>query len=105
MSDYIELPVSGLEGPLSEMEETVQDMAHRFARDVLRPAGEKIDALSADEALAPESPLWGVLQQAGELGLTVSAMAELSPSEGARLMLIAAEELARGDAGLLRLLL
>jgi alkylation response protein AidB-like acyl-CoA dehydrogenase len=105
MSEYINLPLSGLEGPLSEMEETVQDMAHRFARDVLRHAGEKIDALSADEALAPESPLWEVLAQAGELGLTVSAMAELSPSEGTRLMLIASEELAWGDAGLAGMML
>jgi hypothetical protein len=61
MSNYIELPLSGLEGPLSEMEQTVQDMAHRFARDVLRPAGQEIDAMSAEEALAPDSILWRVV--------------------------------------------
>jgi len=105
MSNYIELPLSGLEGPLSEMEQTVQDMAHRFARDVLRPAGQEIDAMSAEEALAPDSILWRVMGQAGELGLTFSAMAELSPSEGARLMLIASEELAWGDAGLAGMML
>ncbi|RLA03042.1 MAG: acyl-CoA dehydrogenase, partial [Gammaproteobacteria bacterium] len=53
MSEYIELPVSGLEGPLSEMEQTVQDTAHRFATEVLRPAGEKIDTMSAEDAIAP----------------------------------------------------
>jgi len=105
MTNYIDLPVSGLEGPLSEMEETVQDMAHRFARDVLRPAGEKLDAMTAEETLAPDSILWNVLEQAGDLGLTVSAMADLSPSEGARLMLIASEELAWGDAGLAGMML
>ena len=105
MTKYIDLPVSGLEGPLSEMEETVQDMAHRFARDVLRPAGEKLDAMTAEEALGPDSILWDVLEQAGDLGLTVSAMADLSPSEGARLMLIASEELAWGDAGLAGMML
>ena len=105
MTNYIDLPVSGLEGPLSEMEETVQDMAHRFARDVLRPAGEKLDAMTAEEALGPDSILWDVLEQAGDLGLTVSAMADLSPSEGARLMLIASEELAWGDAGLAGMML
>jgi hypothetical protein len=36
MTNYIDLPLSGLEGPLSEMEETVQDMAHRFARIIMR---------------------------------------------------------------------
>ena len=105
MTNYIDLPVSGLEGPLSEIEETVQDMAHRFARDVLRPAGEKLDAMTAEEALGPDSILWDVLEQAGDLGLTVSAMADLSPSEGARLMLIASEELAWGDAGLAGMML
>lgn len=105
MSNYIELPVSGLEGPLSETEQAVQDMAHRFAKEVLRPAGLEIDAMTAEEAIAPDSPLWNVLAQAGELGLTVSAMAELSPSEGAKLMLIAAEELAWGDGGLAGMML
>jgi len=105
MTNYIDLPVSGLEGPLSEMEETVQDMAHRFARDVLRPAGEKLDAMPAEEVLAPDSILWNVMEQAGELGLTVSAMADLSPSEGTKLLLIASEELAWGDAGLAGLML
>ena len=100
MNNYIELPISGLEGPLSEMEQYIQDTAHKFARDVLRPAGEKIDKMDAEEAVGPDSPLWDVLKQGKELGLTVSAMAELSPAEGSRLMLIAAEELAWGDAGL-----
>ena len=100
MSTYIELPVSGFEGPLSEMEKTVQDMTHRFAEEVLRPAGKALDAMSAEDAIAPESVLWDTLEQAKGLGLTVSALAELSKSEGARLLLIAAEELAWGDAGL-----
>jgi alkylation response protein AidB-like acyl-CoA dehydrogenase len=105
MADYIELPLSGLEGPLSEMEEYVQGMAHKFAEDVLRPAGIKLDEMSAEEAVAPDSILWEVLEQGKELGLTVSAMAELSPSESSRLMLIASEELAWGDAGLAGMLL
>ena len=59
MSHYIELPLSGLEEPLSEMEQYVQDTAHRFAVEVLRPAGATIDKMSAEESIAPESPLWG----------------------------------------------
>jgi alkylation response protein AidB-like acyl-CoA dehydrogenase len=100
MVDYIELPLSGLEGPLTEMEQTVQTMAHRFAEDILRPAGKKIDAMDAQEAIAEESVLWDVLEQSKELGLTVSAMADLEPAAAARLSLIAAEELAWGDVGL-----
>ncbi len=58
MSNYINLPLSGLEEPLSEMEQFVQDTAHRFAEEVLRPAGPVIDEMSAEDAIAPESPLW-----------------------------------------------
>jgi alkylation response protein AidB-like acyl-CoA dehydrogenase len=100
MVDYIELPLSGLEGPLTEMEQTVQTMAHRFAEDILRPAGKEIDAMDAQEAIAEESVLWDVLEQSKELGLTVSAMADLEPAAAARLSLIAGEELAWGDVGL-----
>ena len=39
MSNYINLPLSGLEEPLSEMEQFVQDTAHRFAVEVVRPIG------------------------------------------------------------------
>jgi acyl-CoA dehydrogenase len=97
---HIEMPLTGLEEPLSEMEQTIQDIAHRFAADVLRPAGPKLDRLSAEEMVAPGSLLWDVLRQSAELGLSVKALLELPALERTRLLLIAAEELAWGDAGL-----
>jgi alkylation response protein AidB-like acyl-CoA dehydrogenase len=100
MSNYIDLPLSGLEEPLSEMEQTVQDMAHRFAEDVLRPAGTEMDEMSAEDSVGPDSPLWAALEQGAGLGLSVKALMELEPLERARIMLIAAEELSWGDAGL-----
>ena len=100
MSHYIKLPLSGLEEPLSEMEQIVQDTAHRFAGEVLRPIGTRLDGMSAGDAVAPESPLWGALEQAAGLGLSVKAMLELEPLERERLLLIAAEELAWGEPGL-----
>ena len=100
MSHYINLPLSGLEEPLSEMEQAVQDIAHRFAEDVLRPVGAQVDEMSADAAIAPDSPLWNVLEQAGGLGLSVKALLELEPLERERILLIAAEELAWGEGGL-----
>ncbi len=100
MSNYIDLPLSGLEEPLSEMEQAVQDTAHRFAEEVLRPVGTRLDEMSADAAVAADSPLWGALGQAAGLGLSVKAMLELEPLERERIMLIAAEELSWGDAGL-----
>ncbi|MCB1679787.1 MAG: acyl-CoA dehydrogenase family protein [Halioglobus sp.] len=100
MSSYIDLPLSGLEEPLSEMEQFVQDTTHRFAADVLRPLGTQLDKMSAVDGVAPDSPLWGALEQAAGLGLDVKSMLELSPLERERMMLIAAEELSWGDAGL-----
>jgi alkylation response protein AidB-like acyl-CoA dehydrogenase len=100
MHKHIKLPVSGLEEPLSEMEQFVQDTAHRFAEEVLRPVGTQIDELSAEDAIAADSPLWPALEQAASLGLNVKAMLELEPLERERIMLIAAEELSWGDGGL-----
>jgi acyl-CoA dehydrogenase len=100
MSNYIDLPLSGLEEPLSEMEQFVQDTAHRFAEEVLRPAGATIDEMSAEDVIAPESPLWKILQQAAGLGLNVKAMLDLEPLERERIFMIASEELAWGEGGL-----
>jgi len=100
MSDYIKLPLSGLEEPLTEMEQAVQDIAHRFAADELRPLGARVDEMTAEQAIAPESPLWSVLEKGAGLGLSVKAMVELEPLERERLLLIASEELAWGDGGL-----
>lgn len=100
MSNYINLPLSGLEEPLSEMEQFVQDTAHRFAVDVLRPIGTELDEMSADDGVGPESPLWGALEKATGLGLSVKAMLELEPLERERILLIASEELSWGDGGL-----
>lgn len=97
---FIELPLTGLEEPLSEMEQTIQDIAHRFAEKVLRPAGAKLDRLSAEEMVAPGSLLWDVLKKSAELGLSVKALLELPALERTRLLLIASEELAWGDGGL-----
>ncbi len=100
MSQYINLPLSGLEEPLSEMEQFVQETAHRFAEEVLRPVGTQLDQMSADDGVAPGSPLWDAMEKAAGLGLSVKAMLELEPLQRERLLLIAAEELAWGDAGL-----
>ena len=100
MNHYIELPLSGLEPPLSEMEQAIQETTHRFAKEILRPTGAELDKLSADEVVAPDSKLWEVLSLAGELGLSLTAMAELEPVERVRLLAIASEELSWGDAGL-----
>jgi acyl-CoA dehydrogenase len=105
MTPYIDLPLSGLEAPLSEMEELIQDTCHRFAVEVLRPAGPVLDEMTPEDSVAPDSPLWQVLGQAQELGLSVAAMLEMDELERSRLLLIAAEELAWGEPGLAGMIL
>ena len=97
---HIDFPLTGLEEPLSEMEQSVQDAAHRFAENVMRPAGARLDRLSAAALIAPDSELWKVLQESAGLGLTMTTLLELPALERARLVMIASEELAWGDAGL-----
>ncbi len=100
MTDFVKLPLSGLETPLSEMEVAIQDNVHRFAVDVMRPLAAVLDAMTAEQVIAPESPLWGALAKSNELGLSVLALADLPPLERVKLFAIATEELAWGDGGL-----
>jgi alkylation response protein AidB-like acyl-CoA dehydrogenase len=100
MSEYFPLPLTGVEPPLSEMERAVQDNVHRYAVEVMRPLGPVLDKLPASEVPAPGSPLWAALAKAGDLGLSILDMLELSPVERVRLLAIASEELAWGDGGI-----
>ena len=97
---FIELPMCGLEEPLSEMERAVQDNVHRFALEVLRPVAAKLDRLSAEDMIAEGSELWTVLEKSKDLGLNLIEMEELEPLERARLLNIAIEELSWGCPGL-----
>lgn len=98
--DYMQLPLSGLEGPLSEMERTIQDNVHHFALTVLRPVAAAVDRMTPEEVIAPGSVLWTVLEKAQSLGLSTTAMVELPPLDRVKLAAIVSEELAWGDAGL-----
>jgi alkylation response protein AidB-like acyl-CoA dehydrogenase len=95
-----QLEPTGLEPNLTEEELAIQEAMRRFAKEVLRPAGIKLDRVSPEEMVAPDSILWDVLNQSKELGFSVKAMMDLEPVERARIMAIASEELAWGDAGL-----
>jgi alkylation response protein AidB-like acyl-CoA dehydrogenase len=100
MAPYLSLPLSGIEPPLSEMERSVQDNVHRYAVEVMRPLGPVLDRMPAEEAIAANSPLWGALGKAADLGLSITAMMELPPAERVKLLAIATEELAWGDGGI-----
>jgi alkylation response protein AidB-like acyl-CoA dehydrogenase len=55
---------------LDDEQREIRDAAHKFAAEVLRPAGIELDRLSPQAVVAPDSPLYEVLRRAAELGYT-----------------------------------
>lgn len=86
---------------LSGTERAAFETAHRFARDVLRPAGEKLDKLPAGDVIDRNSILWEVFRQYRDLGLGLfDEDRHLSPHDQARIRCIVGEEMGWGDTGL-----
>lgn len=95
------LAAADLDPDLTATERAALETAHRFARDVLRPAGQALDKLTASEVIARESILWDVFRQHGELGLGLfDEDPDVSPVDHARIRCLVGEELGWGDAGL-----
>ena len=91
-----------IETGLSAEESAMRDVARRFAREVVRPAGIELDRLADPAEVAAEgSPLWDVIAGYHRLGIG-SAMTDdgLEPVARARLAAVINEELAWGDVGL-----
>lgn len=97
LNDRVWAPDEGL----TEVEASIQEVAHRFADHVMRPAGVALDRLSPHEVVAENSPLWEVFNKYRELGLNLAEISDgLSPLEIARLTYLVNEELGWGDCGL-----
>jgi len=91
-----------LEIGLSNEDIAVRDTTHKFAEEVLRPAGAELDRMpDPSDVIAPESVLWDVFEKYHQLGLGgLVADDEMDPIAKARLMSIVNEELSWGDVGL-----
>ena len=92
-----------IEGELSAEECAVQETIHKFAEEVMRPAGIQLDALAdPSDVIAKDSVLWDVFKKHRELGLDemTSPDSDLTPGQQARLRGIIAEEQGWGDSGL-----
>jgi alkylation response protein AidB-like acyl-CoA dehydrogenase len=80
----------------------LREQAHRFAAEVLRPAGLELDDLSPEEVMAPESRLWDVFRQAYNAGYHLRGFppqlggAGLDPMDA----WVVGEEFGWGNAGL-----
>ncbi len=90
------------ETPLSDEERELRDTVHRFAAEVMRPVGQRLDKMAdPSDVIAPESELWEVFRRHEQLGLDDVVAAEgLTPLQQARIRCITGEERGWGDAGL-----
>ena len=61
--DYFDLDLN-----LSEDDKALREAAREFAQQYMRPVSRQLDVMSAEEAVASQSPLWPCLRQAYELG-------------------------------------
>ncbi|MCC6192937.1 MAG: acyl-CoA/acyl-ACP dehydrogenase [Burkholderiales bacterium] len=92
---------TGLEAALSEEERAVQDAAHHFAEEVMRPIGAKLDRMSAEEVVAAGSPLWDYVNRIVASGLLdLKTLGAMPPEQKARMLPLIFEELGWGDPGL-----
>ncbi len=99
-SEFDPSSASLLDPPLSDVQTSMRDGLHRFAAEVMRPAGRALDRMTADEVIAKGSPFYAMHDQYRAFGLNQSAMAELPAQEAALLQSIAYEEMGWGDSGL-----
>lgn len=87
---------------LSEEDIALKTNANKFAREVMRPVSMKLDRMTPDEAIAPESPFWDFMRKAYELGYPTITMPEKVGGPGLTPLQIqiVMEELGWGSFGL-----
>jgi len=91
---------TGFDSDLNDEERASIESVHRFASEVMRPAGLALDRMSGEEVIAPTSPLWAMFASFGELGIDQEMFDSLEPAAAARLESLIYEELGWGDVGL-----
>jgi alkylation response protein AidB-like acyl-CoA dehydrogenase len=97
------MALTDIEVNLTEETREIRDTAHKFAEEVMRPAGTELDMLANPaDVSAPDSVLWKVFEKYRELGFDVleAPDSELGPAEAARVRCMVNEELGWGDSGL-----
>ncbi len=94
------MPIEDIDLGLSNEERAVRDLIHKFAAEVVRPAGQELDRLAdPSDVIAADSILWDVFGKYRELGLE-DDVSEGDPIAAARIRYLVNEELGWGDSGL-----
>ena len=80
------------------MEETAfQETLHKFARAIMRPIGEQLDKMTAEEVRAEGSPFFDCLNQFKGLGLTPDGLLQMKLRQLARMVPLM--QVAKADRG------
>lgn len=90
----------GIQPPLDDVTKEFQPQLRKFALEVMRPIGQRLDKLSAAEIIAEGSEFWTFWERFNELGIDLAMLAELEPEARANLFCVIMEELGYGDGGL-----
>jgi alkylation response protein AidB-like acyl-CoA dehydrogenase len=97
------MPLVDIDLGLSDEESAIRDVTHKFAEEVVRPAGRTLDRFSDPaEVVATDSVLWNVFEKYRELGVDTleSAGGATDPMTTARIRYLVNEEIGWGDSGL-----
>jgi alkylation response protein AidB-like acyl-CoA dehydrogenase len=97
------MPIQDIDIGLSDEERAIRDVTHKFAEEVIRPAGTELDRLAdPSDVIARDSVLWKVFERYRELDLEMieAGDGEADPVVAARIRYLVNEELGWGDSGL-----
>ena len=97
------MPITDIDVGLTDEEREIRDVTHKFAAEVMRPAGAELDRLADPAAvIARDSVLWKVFEQYQGLGLNSleTEGGETDPIVTARIRYLVNEEMGWGDSGL-----
>ncbi|BAL24206.1 acyl-CoA dehydrogenase family protein [Azoarcus sp. KH32C] len=90
----------GAEPPLSETAAMILESLQRYAVEVMRPIGTRLDRMTPEEVAAADSPYWEARRKFVELGFGVEALLGFEPEERGKMMCLLFETLGWGDSGL-----
>jgi acyl-CoA dehydrogenase len=90
----------GAEPPLSETAAMILESLERYAVEVMRPIGTRLDRMTPEEVAAADSPYWEARSKFVELGFGVEALLGFEPEERGKMMCLLFETLGWGDSGL-----
>src|SRR5258708_13907727 len=76
------LQMTGAEEPLAKEEQDLLDGVHRFAAEVMRPIGERLDRMTPEEGIAAGSPLWQGVTEFPKIRIRVEPLSAFGPRQG-----------------------